>query len=63
VPKRQVNNASRDKADNKYIECAIESNVDYIISGDMHLLELKEYKYVKIVTAKSYLENREQRTK
>jgi putative PIN family toxin of toxin-antitoxin system len=57
VPKRQINNASRDKADNKYIECAIAANVDYIISGDMHLLELKEYKNVKIVTAKCYLEN------
>ena len=60
VPKRQINNASRDKTDNKYIECAIAANVDYIISGDIHLLELKEYKNVKIVTAKDYLENREQ---
>jgi uncharacterized protein len=40
VPKRQVNNGSRDKTDNKYIECAITANVDYIISGDMHLLDL-----------------------
>jgi predicted nucleic acid-binding protein len=30
--------------------------VDYIISGDIHLLELKEYDTIKIVTAKDYLE-------
>jgi len=60
VPKRQVNNGSRDKKDNKCIECAIAANIDYIISGDIHLLELREYKNVKIVTAKSYLENSEQ---
>ena len=58
VSKRQVNNGSRDKTDNKYIECAITANADYIISGDMHLLELKEYKNVKIVTAKDYLESK-----
>jgi predicted nucleic acid-binding protein len=32
------------------------ANVDYIISGDIHLLELKEYDHIKIVTAKNYLE-------
>jgi len=63
VPKRQINNGSRDKTDNKYIECAIAANVDYIISGDIHLLELREYQNVKIVSAKDYLENREQSAK
>jgi uncharacterized protein len=55
VPKKRVKNASRDKADNKYLECGIAADVDYIISGDIHLLELKEYKTIKIVTAKDYL--------
>jgi putative PIN family toxin of toxin-antitoxin system len=44
VPKRKINNGSRDETDNKYIECGITVQVDYIISGDIHLLELKEYK-------------------
>jgi putative PIN family toxin of toxin-antitoxin system len=55
-PKRRIKNGSRDKTDNKYIECGIAANVDYIISGDIHLLELKEYKEIKIITAKNYLE-------
>jgi len=38
------------------LECAKTANVDFIISGDIHLLELKQYDKVKIVTAKEYLE-------
>jgi putative PIN family toxin of toxin-antitoxin system len=56
VPKKHIKNGSRDKADNKYLECGITADVDYIISGDIHLLELNEYENIKIVTAKNYLE-------
>jgi len=56
VPKKQIKNGSRDKTDNKYLVCGISAGVDYIISGDIHLLEIKEYKKIKIVTAKDYLE-------
>jgi putative PIN family toxin of toxin-antitoxin system len=56
VPKRRINNGSRDKTDNKYIECGIAAHVDYIISGDVHLLEIEEYENIKIITAKEYLE-------
>jgi predicted nucleic acid-binding protein len=43
VPKRRIKNGGRDKTDNKYIECGISATVDYIISGGIHLLKLKEY--------------------
>jgi putative PIN family toxin of toxin-antitoxin system len=56
VPKRRIDNGSRDKTDNKYIECGITAHGDYIIFGDIHLLELGEYKSMKIVTAKDFLE-------
>ena len=56
IPKRQIKNGSRDKTDNKYIECGMTANVDYIISGDIHLLELREYGKIKIMTAREYLE-------
>ena len=55
TPKKQIKNGSRDESDNKYIECGITANADYIISGDIHLLELKEYGNIKIVTSKDYL--------
>jgi putative PIN family toxin of toxin-antitoxin system len=56
VPKRHIKNGSRDKKDNKYLECGITAEVDYIISGDIHLLELIEYENIKILTAKDYLD-------
>jgi putative PIN family toxin of toxin-antitoxin system len=33
-----------DPADNKIIECAFFSNASYIVTGDKHLLPLREYK-------------------
>jgi putative PIN family toxin of toxin-antitoxin system len=54
VPKRRINDGSRDKTENKYIECGIAAHVDYIISGDIHLLEIEEYENIKIITAKEY---------
>jgi predicted nucleic acid-binding protein len=37
VSKRKIDNGSRDKSDNKYIECELTAQFDYIISGDIHL--------------------------
>jgi putative PIN family toxin of toxin-antitoxin system len=56
IPKRQIKNGSRDKTDNKYIECGIAAKVNYIVSGDIHLLELREYGNIKIKSAREYLE-------
>jgi len=56
VIKNHKINKSRGKTDNKYLECAVNAKSDYIISGDNHLLEIKEYKKIKIITPKNYLE-------
>lgn len=40
----------------KIIECAISCGADYIVSGDKHLLNLKEHDRVKIVSAKRFIE-------
>jgi putative PIN family toxin of toxin-antitoxin system len=56
VQKKIVKNGSRDKTDNKYIECGIGGNVDYIISGDVHLLEIRKYDTINIISAREYLE-------
>ena len=56
IPKGKIIKGSRDKTDNKYLECGITANVDYIVSGDIHLLELRNYENIKIITAKNYLE-------
>jgi len=54
-PSEQID-LSRDKKDNKYIECAVVADADFIVSGDIHLLELKEYGKIKILKAKAYLD-------
>jgi len=54
--KNKIENVSIDEDDNKYIECGIAASVDYIISGDKHLLEIEEYENIKIIDARKYLE-------
>lgn len=46
-----------DPDDNIILECAVKNKADFIISGDEHLLKLKEYSGVKIITASEFLEN------
>ena len=42
-------------SDNKFIDAAVEAKAKFIISGDKHLLAIKEFKGIKIITAKEYL--------
>lgn len=55
-PKEKLEIVKKDLDDNKIIECAVEGNADYIITQDEHLLELKEFNGIKIVTPKDFLE-------
>lgn len=45
-----------DKDDAKYIAAGVESKANYIISGDHHLLDLKEFEGIKIITPKVFLD-------
>jgi len=45
-----------DPSDDKYLSCAIDAKVDFIISGDIHLLNLGEYEGIRIVTPAQFLE-------
>ncbi len=44
-----------DPTDNVFIECAIDGNANYIISGDHHLLDLKSHNNIQIMRAKDFL--------
>jgi uncharacterized protein len=44
-----------DPEDNKILECAASAKVEFIISGDKHLLNLKSFKGVEIVTPEEFL--------
>jgi len=47
---------SRDNDDDKILQCGLDGNVDYIVTGDKDLLVLKEYETIKILNPKDYLE-------
>ena len=44
-----------DPTDDKFIETALNGNADYIISQDRHLLDIKEFDGIKMVTPKEFL--------
>jgi len=41
----------RDELDNRVLECAVERKVNYIVSGDKHLLGLRKYKGIGTLNA------------
>jgi len=57
-PEEKVNIIKDDPKDNKVLECAITAEVDFIITGDHHLLNLNNFKGVKILTPKSFLKKK-----
>ena len=55
VPSIKLDIIKEDTSDNKVLECAEAGNADYIVSGDRHLLKLKEYKNIRIVRTSEVL--------
>lgn len=55
-PKTKLNIIEDDPEDNIVLECALEGNANYIISSDSHVLKLKEFKGIKIVNPKEFLD-------
>ncbi len=55
-PKNKVSVIKEKDDDNRILECAIEGDVQYLISGDSkHLLPLKEYQKTKILSPAEFL--------
>ena len=56
VPTVSILSVKQDPSDNKILECAISGKVDFIISGDHHLIELNAFKGIPIITSSEFLE-------
>lgn len=56
-PRIKIKFIKEDPDDDKILECAVEGKADFVVSGDRHLLEIKEYKGIKIISARNFLEN------
>lgn len=48
-----------DPDDEIFLTCSLEAEADFIVSGDRHLLELKEYRGIPVLTAREFLERLE----
>ena len=47
---------TNDPPDNRYLECAVEGEAAYIVSGDDDLLKLGTYEGISILTPRAFLE-------
>ena len=54
-PRITLNVVKTDPADNRVLECALEAEADYIVSGDKDLLNLGNLKKIKIVNPAEFL--------
>jgi len=54
-PSRLLFVIKEDPADNRFLEAALQANVDLIISGNHHLLSLKNFHNIPIITSKEFL--------
>lgn len=52
----RIHAVGSDPDDNKYIEAAVEGLAQFIVTGDKHLLSLKAYESIRIVTPRVFLD-------
>jgi putative PIN family toxin of toxin-antitoxin system len=56
VPGESIRVVEADPSDNKFLEAAVTGQADYIVSGDKHLRDLKEFRGIAILTPSAFLE-------
>lgn len=59
IPVETISFITDDPSDNKFIEAAIAGKAKLIVSGDNHLLELKSFRDITIITAKEFIKRLE----
>lgn len=52
----QVTGVSDDPDDDKYLAAAIAGRASFVVTGDPHLLTVREYEGVRIITPRSFLD-------
>jgi len=53
-PSQSVQGLCRDPDDDSILACALEAGADYLVTGDVDLLELKIFKGIRIVTPREF---------
>lgn len=54
-PVQKISVIEEHPPDNKFLACAISCQASFIVSGDEHLLKLKEFQGIPIVTPRKFL--------
>ncbi len=55
TPQEKIQVIVADLTDNKFLEAAIAGKVNFIVSGDNHLLVLKSFKEIPIITGREFI--------
>ena len=55
-PEEEITAVEDDPDDDKFLEAAVAGNVDYIVSGDRHLLDLDSFQGIEIVEPRAFYE-------
>ncbi|MEW5941582.1 MAG: putative toxin-antitoxin system toxin component, PIN family [Chloroflexota bacterium] len=55
TPREAIHVIDADPTDNKFLEAAVAGKAKLIVSGDGHLLEIKTFKGIEIVTAREFI--------
>jgi putative PIN family toxin of toxin-antitoxin system len=54
-PARKIDAVKADPYDNLILECAVTAGVDFVVSGDNHLLELRRFEGIPILSPAQFL--------
>jgi putative PIN family toxin of toxin-antitoxin system len=52
---QKIQNVCRDPEDDKFIACTISAGVDYLVTGDRDLSDMKRYKNIRILTIAEFI--------
>jgi putative PIN family toxin of toxin-antitoxin system len=55
TPTESLSIIRKDSSDNKIIECAVSGNAHCIVTGDQHILNMKEFRGIRVLTPAEFL--------
>ena len=57
APEEDIRAVEEDPDDDKFLEAAVAGNVDYLVSGDKHVLGLGSFRGIEIVTPRVFYDH------
>ncbi len=55
TPTEEIHIILAEPADDKFLEAALAGKVDFIVSGDNHLIELRSFREIPIITGREFI--------